>query len=71
MLTHQQGESDRGELQYPFGMMEQFPTQLAVTARGQWFMPLLWPTFSDVPVSKTLEDLRQLDSEIMPQVNTA
>ena len=29
MLTHQQGESDRGELQYPFGLMEQFPRQLA------------------------------------------
>ena len=51
--------------------MEQFPAQLAATARGQWFMPFLWPPFSDVPVSKTLEDLRQLDSEIMPQVNAA
>ena len=34
-------------------------------------MPLLWPPFSDVPVSKTLEDLRQLNEEIMPQVNAA
>lgn len=33
--------SDRGELQYPFGMMEQFPKQLPVSARGQWFQG--WP----------------------------
>lgn len=29
--------SDRQELQYPFGMMEQFPKQLPVSAHGQWF----------------------------------
>lgn len=29
--------SDRQELQFPFGMMEQFPKQLPVSARGQWF----------------------------------
>lgn len=35
--------SDRGELQFPFGMMDQFPKQLPVTARGQWLQgfPLL------------------------------
>ena len=35
--------SDRGELQYPFGMMEQFPTQMPVSARGEWLhgMPLI------------------------------
>jgi alkanesulfonate monooxygenase SsuD/methylene tetrahydromethanopterin reductase-like flavin-dependent oxidoreductase (luciferase family) len=33
--------SDRGELQYPFGMMDQFPKQLPVTARGQWLQG--WP----------------------------
>ncbi|WP_370287796.1 LLM class flavin-dependent oxidoreductase [Nocardioides sp.] len=34
-------------------------------------MPLLWPPFADVPVSKTLEDLRQLHEEIMPKVLAA
>jgi alkanesulfonate monooxygenase SsuD/methylene tetrahydromethanopterin reductase-like flavin-dependent oxidoreductase (luciferase family) len=29
--------SDRGELQYPFGMMDEFPKQLPVTSRGEWF----------------------------------
>ena len=35
--------SDRQELQYPFGMMEQFPKQLPVSAHGQWLhgMPLI------------------------------
>lgn len=32
-------------------------------------MPLIWPPFADVPVSKTLDDLKQLKEEIMPQVN--
>ena len=35
--------SDRGEMQYPFGMMNEFPKQLPVSARGNWFqgMPLI------------------------------
>jgi dimethylsulfone monooxygenase len=35
--------SDRGELKYPFGMMEQFPLQMPVSARGEWLhgMPLI------------------------------
>jgi alkanesulfonate monooxygenase SsuD/methylene tetrahydromethanopterin reductase-like flavin-dependent oxidoreductase (luciferase family) len=32
-------------------------------------MPLLWPPFTDVPVSKTLDDLKRLKEEIMPQVD--
>jgi alkanesulfonate monooxygenase SsuD/methylene tetrahydromethanopterin reductase-like flavin-dependent oxidoreductase (luciferase family) len=32
-------------------------------------MPLLWPPFSGVPVSKTLDDLKRLREEIMPQVD--
>lgn len=33
--------SDRGELQYPFGMMEQFPLQMPVQSKGKWFQG--WP----------------------------
>ncbi|MCU0261685.1 MAG: LLM class flavin-dependent oxidoreductase, partial [Ilumatobacteraceae bacterium] len=33
--------SDRQELQYSFGMMDQFPKALPVSARGQWFQG--WP----------------------------
>ncbi|MFN8098674.1 MAG: LLM class flavin-dependent oxidoreductase [Dermatophilaceae bacterium] len=32
-------------------------------------MPLLWPPFQDVPVSKTLDDMKVLAEEIMPEVN--
>ena len=32
-------------------------------------MPLLWPPFADVPVSKTLDDLKRLKEEIMPKVD--
>ena len=34
-------------------------------------MPLLWPPFSDVPVSKTLDDLKRLNNDIMPKVNAS
>jgi alkanesulfonate monooxygenase SsuD/methylene tetrahydromethanopterin reductase-like flavin-dependent oxidoreductase (luciferase family) len=33
--------SDRGELQYPFGMMTEFPRGMPVAARGSWFQG--WP----------------------------
>ena len=33
--------SDRGEMTHPFGMMEQFPLQMPVSARGKWFQG--WP----------------------------
>jgi hypothetical protein len=32
-------------------------------------MPLLRPPFQDVPVAKTLDDLKQLKQEIMPKVD--
>jgi hypothetical protein len=34
-------------------------------------MPLLWPPFQDVPVAKTLDDLKRLKEEIMPKVAAA
>ncbi len=34
-------------------------------------MPLLWPPFADVPVSKTLDDLKRLKEDIMPKVEAA
>src|SRR5215475_5104059 len=32
-------------------------------------MPLLWPPFQNVPVPKTLDDLKRLKEEIMPKVD--
>jgi alkanesulfonate monooxygenase SsuD/methylene tetrahydromethanopterin reductase-like flavin-dependent oxidoreductase (luciferase family) len=34
-------------------------------------MPMLWPPFQDVPVAKTLDDLKRLKEEIMPNVDAA
>ena len=34
-------------------------------------MPLLWPPFADVPVSKTMDDLKRLKEEIMPKVEAS
>jgi alkanesulfonate monooxygenase SsuD/methylene tetrahydromethanopterin reductase-like flavin-dependent oxidoreductase (luciferase family) len=34
-------------------------------------MPLLWPPFADVPVSKTLDDLKRLKHDIMPKVEAS
>jgi FMNH2-dependent dimethyl sulfone monooxygenase len=34
-------------------------------------MPLIWPPFKDVPVSKTLDDLKRLKEEILPAVHAA
>jgi alkanesulfonate monooxygenase SsuD/methylene tetrahydromethanopterin reductase-like flavin-dependent oxidoreductase (luciferase family) len=32
-------------------------------------MPFLWPPFADVPVAKTMDDLKRLKEEIMPQLD--
>lgn len=34
-------------------------------------MPMLWPPFQGVPVSKTIDDLKRLKEEIMPKVEAA
>jgi dimethylsulfone monooxygenase len=34
-------------------------------------MPLLWPPFADVPVAKTLDDMKRLKEEIMPKVEAS
>jgi dimethylsulfone monooxygenase len=34
-------------------------------------MPLLWPPFTDVPVAKTMDDLKRLTEEIMPKVDAS
>jgi alkanesulfonate monooxygenase SsuD/methylene tetrahydromethanopterin reductase-like flavin-dependent oxidoreductase (luciferase family) len=53
--------SDRGELQFPFGMMEQFPTQMPVSSRGQWLqgwplIPYLAATTSKVRIGMSITD---------------
>lgn len=53
------------------GTQEQITENLIELKNVGLTMPLIWPPFTDVPVSKTLEDLRVLNDEILPAVNAA
>jgi len=53
------------------GTQEQVTSNLIELKQAGMTMPLIWPPFSDVPTSKTLEDLRVLNDEILPAVNAA
>ena len=53
------------------GTQEQITANLIELKQAGMTMPLIWPPFAGVSVSKTLEDLNQLVEEIMPKVNAA
>lgn len=53
------------------GTQEQITSNLVELKQAGMTMPLIWPPFADVPTSKTLEDLRILNDEILPAVNAA
>ena len=53
------------------GTQEQVTENLISLKDAGLRMPLIWPPFADVPTSKTLEDLRVLNDEILPVVNSA
>jgi alkanesulfonate monooxygenase SsuD/methylene tetrahydromethanopterin reductase-like flavin-dependent oxidoreductase (luciferase family) len=53
------------------GTQEQITQNLIELKQVGLTMPLIWPPFADVPTSKTLEDLRVLNDEILPAVNAA
>jgi dimethylsulfone monooxygenase len=52
------------------GTAEQITDNLKRLKESGLTMPLIWPPFTDVPVSKTLDDLKRLKEEIMPQVDS-
>jgi len=51
------------------GTAAQITDNLARYKEAGMTMPMLWPPFSDVPTEKTIDDLRQLKEEIMPQIS--
>jgi alkanesulfonate monooxygenase SsuD/methylene tetrahydromethanopterin reductase-like flavin-dependent oxidoreductase (luciferase family) len=53
------------------GTQEQITENLIELKKVGLTMPLIWPPFADVPTSKTLEDLRVLNDDILPAVNAA
>ena len=58
-------------LAQPCARTEQITANLIELKQAGMTMPLIWPPFADVPTSKTLEDLRVLNDEILPAVNAA
>ncbi|MBT0566203.1 LLM class flavin-dependent oxidoreductase [Williamsia sp. CHRR-6] len=53
------------------GTAQQIEDRLKEYKEAGMTMPLLWPPFRDVPTSKTLDDLKRINEEIMPNVNAA
>lgn len=53
------------------GTADQITEMLKRYQEAGMSMPLLWPPFADVPVSKTLDDLKRLKNDIMPKVDAA
>ena len=53
------------------GTAEQITEMLKRYKEAGLTMPLLWPPFADVPVAKTLDDLKRLKEDIMPKVEAA
>lgn len=53
------------------GTADQITDNLKRLKEAGLTMPLIWPPFADVPVSKTLDDLKVLSEEILPKVNAS
>jgi dimethylsulfone monooxygenase len=53
------------------GTEDQITDRLKAYKEAGMDMPLIWPPFSDVPTSKTLDDLKRLQNDIMPKVNAS
>jgi len=51
------------------GTERQITDRLKAYKEAGMNMPLIWPPFTGVPVSKTLDDLKRLANDIMPKVN--
>ncbi|GAB2968747.1 LLM class flavin-dependent oxidoreductase [Amycolatopsis acidiphila] len=51
------------------GSAAQITDQLKRYREAGLTMPFLWPPFQDVPVAKTLDDLKRLKEEIMPEID--
>ena len=50
------------------GTEQQLTDRLKAYKEAGLTMPLIWPPFTDVPVSKTMDDLKRIKNDIMPKV---
>ena len=53
------------------GTEKQLTDRLKAYKEAGLTMPLIWPPFTDVPVAKTLDDLKRIKNDIMPKVEAA
>src|SRR6202000_1524745 len=65
-------QSDNGKVtNLMVGTAGQITDRLKAYKEAGLTMPLIWPPFTDVPVSKTLDDLKRINNDILPKVNAA
>ncbi len=53
------------------GTEKQLTDRLKAYKEAGMTMPLIWPPFTDVPTSKTMDDLKRIKNDIMPKVEAA
>ena len=71
VITDQEvDQSDQGRVtNLMVGTAGQITDRLKAYKEAGLTMPLIWPPFADVPVAKTLDDMKRLKEEILPKVN--
>lgn len=73
VITDQEvDQSDNGKVtNLLVGTAGQLTDRLKAYKEAGLTMPMIWPPFADVPVSKTLDDLNRLTEEILPEVEAS
>jgi dimethylsulfone monooxygenase len=65
-------QSDNGKVTNLLaGTVGQITDRLKAYKEAGLTMPMIWPPFDGVPVSKTLDDLKRIKEEILPKVEAA
>ena len=73
VITDQEvDQSDNGKVtNLLVGTAGQITDRLKAYKEAGLTMPMFWPPFADVPVAKTLDDLKRLKEEILPKVEAS
>ena len=73
VITDQEvDQSDNGKVtNLLVGTSGQLTDRLKAYKEAGLTMPMIWPPFADVPVAKTIDDLKRIKEEIMPKVEAA
>jgi alkanesulfonate monooxygenase SsuD/methylene tetrahydromethanopterin reductase-like flavin-dependent oxidoreductase (luciferase family) len=73
VITDQEiDQSDNGKVtNLLVGTAGQVTDRLKAYKEAGLTMPMIWPPFADVPVAKTLDDLKRLKEEILPKVEAS